>query len=73
MRLDGSGSNDPDGGIVSYRWYFGDGTSDTGISPSRTSANAGRDTVTLIVTDDEDARDYDRTSATITLASPTTD
>jgi PKD repeat protein len=56
VSFDGSGSFDPDGGaIVSYNWDFGDGNTDTGVSPTHTYASVGSYTVTLAVVDDEGA------------------
>jgi PKD repeat protein len=55
--FDASGSTD-DGNIVSYRWNFGDGSDPvTEVIPgsSYTYATAGSYTVTLVVTDDENA------------------
>ena len=52
VTLDGSGSTDPDGSVVSYAWSFGDGSAGSGVSPSVTYANAGSYTVSLKVTDD---------------------
>jgi Tol biopolymer transport system component/PKD repeat protein len=49
--FDGSASSDPDGTIVSYAWSFGDGTTGSGVTASRTYAAAGAYTVTLVVTD----------------------
>jgi PKD repeat protein len=49
-----AGSSDPDGGTVTFRWSFGDGSAEgTGLAPSHTYAAAGPYTVTLTVTDDE--------------------
>jgi PKD repeat protein len=52
VSLDGSGSSDPDGSVVSYAWRFGDGSTGSGVSPSVTYASAGSYTVSLTVTDD---------------------
>ena len=48
--FNGSGSTD-DVGIVSYAWTFGDATSGSGVTTSRTYAAGGPKTVTLTVTD----------------------
>ena len=53
--VNGSGSSDADGSIVSYTWTFGDGQAGTGATASRTYAAAGTYTVTLTVTDDRGA------------------
>lgn len=50
-----AGSMDPDGSIASYRWEFGDGTSSTAASPSKTYMNAGNYTARLTVTDNRGA------------------
>jgi PKD repeat protein len=50
--LDGRGSSDADGTIVSYAWNFGDGSTGTGSTASHTYAAAGTYPVALTVTDD---------------------
>jgi hypothetical protein len=75
-----SGSNDPDGSIVSYSWDFGDGTPGSGETTTHTYGSSGTYTVTLTVTDDDGATDtatqqvtvsapggFQRTSATALL------
>ncbi|MDH3646054.1 MAG: PKD domain-containing protein [Gammaproteobacteria bacterium] len=67
ITFDGSGSNDPDGTIVSYDWDFGDGTAmGMGANPTHTYGSAGTFTVTLTVTDDGGLTDTATTTATIT-------
>ncbi|MGE3377115.1 MAG: PKD domain-containing protein [Nocardioides sp.] len=51
--FDASASSDPDGSVASYSWDFGDGTTATGPTASRTFADAGDKSVTLTVTDNE--------------------
>lgn len=53
LKFDGSGSYDPDGVIVSYRWEMGDGTVLTGEKVHHRYQAPGTYTVTLTVTDDE--------------------
>jgi PKD repeat protein len=66
VTFDGSGSYDPDGIIVAYDWDFGDGNTDTGVSPIHTYATAGVYLVTLTVTDDGGLTDTYGTLAIIT-------
>ncbi len=51
VKLDGSGSEDPDGQIVSWTWDFGDGTTGNGKTVSH-EFSAGSYKVRLTVTDD---------------------
>jgi PKD repeat protein len=53
--VDASGSYDPDGTIVSYDWYWGDGSTGTGVTASHTYAATGTYDITLVVTDDDGA------------------
>ncbi|MCB0919399.1 MAG: PKD domain-containing protein [Actinobacteria bacterium] len=53
--LDGSGSHDADGEVVSWSWDHGDGSSSEGVSSSHVFAGAGEYPVTLTVTDDSGA------------------
>lgn len=55
VAVDGAGSADADGSIVSYAWDFGDGQSGTGVTASHTYAAAGTFAVKLTVTDDKGA------------------
>ncbi|MEM1325670.1 MAG: PKD domain-containing protein [Bacteroidota bacterium] len=57
VNFDGSGSADSDGTITGYAWDFGDGTTSTDISPTKTYTNPGRYKVTLTVTDDSGSTD----------------
>ncbi len=53
-----STASDPDGSITNYKWYFGDGTTDSGSSltdPTHTYSSTGVYTATLVVTDDSGA------------------
>lgn len=63
-----SGSNDPDGTVVSYLWNFGDGTSSTAASPSKTYSAAGSYVATLTVTDNQGATGSQ--SITMTVNAP---
>ena len=78
VTFDGSGSFDPDGGVITqYDWDFGDGNTGTGVNPTHTYLAAGPYTVTLTVVDDEGAISAPATtSATIAPAAnlpPTSD
>ncbi len=61
-----------DGGgdtISGYSWNFGDGATDTGVSPSHTYATAGSKTVTLTLTDQGGAQDTVSHVITVNAAS----
>jgi PKD repeat protein len=65
-----AGSSDPDGSIVSYQWSFGDGTSASGATASKTYETPGTYTATLKVTDN--AGLTSERNVAITVTSPTT-
>jgi PKD repeat protein len=74
ISLNGSGSSDSDGTIVSYEWDFGDDSPlEYGQSVSHTYNQGGIFTVTLTVTDNEGASDVDTTTADISDTSPMAD
>jgi subtilisin len=70
VTLDGSGSYDPDGSIVSYEWDTGETTPLTGQTVSATFA-IGTHTVTLAVTDNDGLTATDTMTVIVrALASP---
>jgi len=69
--FNGAMSSDTDGTIESYAWTFGDGATDTGMSPSHTYAAPGTYTVGLTVTDDDGATAV--TSHSVAVTAPTGD
>lgn len=51
LRVDASGSSDPDGDALSYQWDFGDGNAGHGRAAQHSYAQQGSFKVTLTVTD----------------------
>ncbi|MEA2054648.1 MAG: PKD domain-containing protein [Candidatus Thermoplasmatota archaeon] len=72
VSFDGTGSNDPDGTIVTYKWYFGDGGSATGAVVTHNYSQDGIYTATLNVTDNDGAKDEDTCQITIDTVAPKT-
>ena len=64
--FNGSASADTDGSISSYSWSFGDGTSATGATPSKTYSAGGTYSVTLTVTDNSGATSTQTRSVVVT-------
>ncbi|HEC89111.1 MAG TPA: PKD domain-containing protein [Thermoplasmatales archaeon] len=67
--FDGSTSYDSDGNIVSYKWSFGDGSTEYGEKVSHKYAESGKYIVTLTVKDDDGATAIDSTTVNI-IANP---
>jgi hypothetical protein len=65
VTLNGSGSSDSDGTIVSYDWTIAGNPIASGVSPNLV-LNAGVNTITLTVTDDDGATASDTVVVTIT-------
>ncbi len=53
-----------------YRWYFGDGDSDTGMNVSHSYADDGNYNATLVVTDDNGFVDSNITTITVNNVAP---
>ncbi|HWW74610.1 MAG TPA: PKD domain-containing protein, partial [Pyrinomonadaceae bacterium] len=71
IQFDGSWSWDDDGYITSYSWNFGDGTTSTLMSPTKTYAAAGTYNVSLRVRDNSGLwSTYSYTTATVSNPTP---
>jgi len=66
VNVNGGASSDPDGSVASHAWNFGDGSTVSGATASRTYAAAGTYTVTLTVTDNQGATNTTTRSVTVT-------
>ncbi len=66
--FDATGSDDPDGTIISYSWDFGDGIQGSGEITSHEYGTPGTYTVILTVTDDNGASGSD--SQDVTVSTP---
>ncbi len=65
IMFDGSGSSDPDGDSLVYRWSFGDGSRGTGVRTSHAYADTGVYEVVLVVEDGKGGLDADTTVARV--------
>jgi len=68
--LSGAASRDPDGGITSYRWDFGDGSKSTGLEVRHAWRKPGRYTVKLTVIDQTDLPNNRATSEIVVNVKP---
>ncbi|MGD8913925.1 MAG: autotransporter domain-containing protein [Candidatus Thiodiazotropha sp.] len=64
VALDGTGSADPDGTIISYTWYEGNSEIATGATPT-VLLNTGAHTLTLVVRDDAGLTHQDQITISI--------
>jgi PKD repeat protein len=62
----GADSTDPDGTIVSYKWDFGDGTTELGTTVTHAYSNERTYTVKLTVTDNDGLSGTDTIKITVT-------
>ena len=69
VTLNGSGSSDPDGSIVSYAWDFGDEASASGSTVSHVYTQPGHYVVSLTVRDNKGEMDSDTAQVSVTEAS----
>ena len=66
--MDASASADADGSIASYDWTFGDTSTGTGVTTSRTYAAGGTYAIKLTVTDNKGATGVQTKSVTVSTA-----
>lgn len=64
-------ATDPDGDALTYAWSFGDGTTDTGATPSHVYGDNGSYTATLTVSDGKGGTDQKTVPVAITNVVPT--
>jgi PKD repeat protein len=67
----GSASDAGSADILTYSWYFGDGTQGSGPSPTHSYADNGSYTAILTVSDDDGGSHSDSRAITITNVAPT--
>ena len=72
VSFDASTSSDADGSIVSYSWDFGDGTTASGVSASKSFNIAGTYNVVLNVTDNDGASASSQQTINVTSGLPNT-
>ena len=65
-----TGSSDPDGDAIVFKWNFGDGKTSTNANPSHAYSSAGTYTVKLTVTDEHGASDSASTSCSVSEPPP---
>ncbi len=66
VQFDGGSSSDPESGILTFSWDFGDGSAvGSGVDPVHTYASAGTYTVTMTATDPGLESDLDTAAATV--------
>lgn len=70
VAMSAAASFDPNGGVSSYAWSFGDGSSATGQLVDHIYAQDGNYTVTLVVTDNDGLTDTVTTTATVSNVAP---
>jgi PKD repeat protein len=70
VTVSGAGSTDSDGTVASYNWNFGDGTTASGPTATRTYAADGTYPITLTVTDDDLATGTATRSVTVAAPPP---
>ncbi len=68
IAFDGAGSNNTDGGTLSFLWDFGDGSTATSINTSHTYQTPGDYIVTLTVSDGNGGSDVSTVAISITEA-----
>ena len=70
LQLDGSGSTDSDGTLVSFTWFEGSSEVATGETAIITGLSVGQHLIDLVVTDNGDATGTDQLRVTVTAAPP---
>jgi PKD repeat protein len=68
VAFDGSGSSDPEGNPLVFKWFFGDGNESNEISPTHVYENTGEYTVTLFVEDS--LKQVQQLSKTVSVGDP---
>ena len=71
VNFSSAGSNDPEGGALTYLWTFGDGTTSTAANPTKTYTANGTYTPTLRVTDPQGLSGTASLVITVGNAAPT--
>ena len=70
VTFDASGSYDPDGTVVDYRWNFGDSQTGAGVHQTHIYTRSGTYTAELVVYDNKGATDSTTRTITVLKAAP---